>query len=573
MIKLLSVTLAAIILAFLCEAQGAVSNKFFHINNQYYPYLEVGFGGVKYSGKKKAATIYDLFIPIFPRSNDKLFFTDLRIFDTSGSEFEGNAHFGYRYLVPQENKGNSRKNINQIVGIYSSFDRIRTDHGNYFNQVTVGGEYWLNKWFLGANVYIPFGSKQRLLAESNSYRIYEKGIGGADAEVGYNFIDNLTLYLGGFYFDTSENGYTSTRGVNGRLEYIFYPASQKRILGIFDDAKLRFSARKANNKGVEGFIELKLRIGISSYRNPSLSSFESHMVDLVRRDSHIITQEYLEIIPSSALVVLESKKSADSKDSERKLLATSSLRKSSSALNNGDLPPPDAPTKKKTDIKADDNNSWLATISPWLTWKTMVMVGGVIVICIGGYELYQHWDKVHGLIYGNVQPPLPPPNPNPIIVENKPFTNKVNFNFESEMQKGSGIIKGRDKIYVVDDGLSVKNRIEIKSLPIDEIEKEPISPFVMQKPFNQEPAVQMVELQESKFPELPKTTGNKEINIFQRARMNLKSNGNLGKLVGDKDFHKENLAGQGGFDYDPNSELKSLGNTFVGQNQRRDYKN
>jgi len=527
-IKLLSVALAAIILVFLCEAQGAVSNKLFHINNQYHPYLEVGLGGVKFSGKKKAAITYDFFLPVFPQSDDELFFTDLRIFDTSGSEFEGNAHFGYRRLLLQEN---GKKNIKQIIGLYASFDRARTDRGSYFNQITVGGEYWLNEWFLGANVYMPIGAKQQLIADGGSYRVYEKGVGGADVEIGHNLTNNIILYLGGVYFDASEDGITSTRGVNGRLEYVFAPASHKRMLGVFDDAKLRFGVRKSNNRGAEGFIELKLRIGFGSCHNPNLSAFESHMVDLVRRDSHIITQKYLENIPQLQTSGLEVEGSANPFN------VKDSFRRSSYKSQSQDHKSDDS-GKQRSVVKIKGDSSWWDTVRPWI-----IPVVVVTLISVGGYELYQHWDDVQNFMFRH---DVTPPRINTSGGDKTVFQSKQIPDF------------GDKKVVVLQDltNDSFKGVSNIQNgMKIDLGNKIDIKPLVDVK----QPVV-MKEIVKS----VPK-----EPNMFQRARMNLKSNGNLGSLIGNENFHKEDLAGKGGFDYNPNSKLKPLGNTFIGQNLRR----
>ncbi len=108
--------------------------KIFSKDNKYQPYFEIG--GAKYFNQKsKVAGIYDLFIPLL-QTDDQLFFTDLRLFDRSGNSSEGNFHIGYRKLFPSSNK---------MLGIYGAFDLKKSEHGNRYNQIMFGAEYWQNK--------------------------------------------------------------------------------------------------------------------------------------------------------------------------------------------------------------------------------------------------------------------------------------------------------------------------------------------------------------------------------------------------------------------------------------------
>ena len=259
--------------------------------NRYHPYFSMG--GVKFfNHPQKAATTYDLFIPLWQDSN-WLSFTDLRIFNRTEKPFEGNIHLGYRYLFPE---------TKQIAGIYGSFDRKRTVYGHYFNQALLGGEYWRHDWFFGGNFYIPVGVKKRITGESKpfhyekrpvfrvSHQYYEETTRGLDGEIGYAFRKNLIGYLGGFYFK-GENT-KAIKGPRVRIDYLFYPQSGKKLLGIFDGAELRTGVKKDASRGTTCFIELKAKIGLSSHSHQNLSSFEYHMIDLLRRDPDIITSQY-----------------------------------------------------------------------------------------------------------------------------------------------------------------------------------------------------------------------------------------------------------------------------------------
>ena len=132
-----------------------VQNKPFSTKNKYQPYFEMG--GVRHFNQvSKAAGICDLFIPLL-QSDDRLLFADFRIFDRSGSASEGNLYLGFRKLFPD---------TGQMFGVYGAFDRKRSSRGNSFNQLTVGFEYWNNRWFVGGNVYKPIGTTSKFLGET-----------------------------------------------------------------------------------------------------------------------------------------------------------------------------------------------------------------------------------------------------------------------------------------------------------------------------------------------------------------------------------------------------------------------
>ena len=117
----------------------------------YLPYVQVGGIRFFHVGDADLGGGGDLFIPIW-QTHNQLFFTDARFYDRTGGVFEGNIHVGYRYLNPEEQR---------LYGIYGAFDRRRSGLGNYFNQLTLGGEYWNHNWFIGANVYKPIGETTR----------------------------------------------------------------------------------------------------------------------------------------------------------------------------------------------------------------------------------------------------------------------------------------------------------------------------------------------------------------------------------------------------------------------------
>ncbi len=280
-----------------CEKEPIVSRSpCLEKENKYQSYFEIGAGGVDYSDQNaEMISSIEFFSPIFVPSESEIFFTDLKVFDKSGSEFIGSAQFGYRRLLSHEN------NLNQMLGVSASFSRMRSKHREYFNQVAFGGEYWLNDWFVGGNFYLPIGTKRKIFEETSTYGLYEEAVRGGDAEIGYAITNNLIGYIGGLYF--SNSGIDAIKGVSARLEYLFYRSSERRFLGIFDNAKLVAGVKKIIANGTVGFIELKLGIGLGPCPRVNLSAFESHMVDMIRRTPQIVTGVGDPPTPAKPLVV------------------------------------------------------------------------------------------------------------------------------------------------------------------------------------------------------------------------------------------------------------------------------
>src|SRR3990172_9920061 len=260
--------------------------------NKYQPYFEMG--GAKYFNQNSSvAGIYDLFIPLYQQKEDQIFFTDLRIFDRSGSSFEGNVHLGYRKIF---------LDTKQMFGIYGSFDRKRSDNQNLFNQLTLGAEYWHNKWFVGGNIYKPIGATKKLVGGIETEetiitsrniteikitnKLYEKALYGFDAEIGYAITDNLTAYAGGYYFTAANADVIAGPKINLTYEYKRSPG---RILGVLDGISIEAGAGHDKPRGNTAYIGIKFKIGLTNLdKNSNVSGFERHMVELVRRDPDIV---------------------------------------------------------------------------------------------------------------------------------------------------------------------------------------------------------------------------------------------------------------------------------------------
>lgn len=262
-------------------------DQIFSSQNRYQPYFELG--GIKYFNQaSNVSEIYDLFIPLYQQQNNQLFFTDLRIFDRSGSSFEGNAHFGYRKLY---------LDTKQMFGIYGAFDRKRSDKENLFNQITLGIEYWYDNWFVGGNIYKPIGQTKKLAKSEfeideqtdraiSATKYYEKSLPGLYAELGYAFTDNFTGYVGGYCFHA--NDANTTAGPKIRLTYD-YNQPYGRILGILDGISIEAGAQHDKPRGNTAYVGIRFKVGLTNLsKNSNVFGFERHIVELVRRDPDIV---------------------------------------------------------------------------------------------------------------------------------------------------------------------------------------------------------------------------------------------------------------------------------------------
>ena len=268
-------------------------HKLFSPSNKYQPYLELG--GAKYFNQASStAGIYDLFIPLLQKDN-QLLFADLRIFDRSGSSSEGNLHLGYRKLY---------SNTKQVFGIYGAFDCKRSNEKNSFKQLTLGIEYWNNKLFIGGNIYKPIGETKKFIGTTNTQELmpisrnivelkttsnehYEKALSGLDAELGYAITENITSYVGSYYFTASDAN--AIVGPKVRITYD-YLKPNGRILGILDGISIEAGAQHDKSRGNTAYVGLKLKVGLTNFeKNSNIVGFERHMIDLVKRDPDVVT--------------------------------------------------------------------------------------------------------------------------------------------------------------------------------------------------------------------------------------------------------------------------------------------
>lgn len=262
-------------------------------------------GGYGYIGENVDiySSEYKLWLPIYGQDSN-LIFSELRIFDRSGSSFEGNIHLGYRHIDEGQDI---------LYGIYLGYDQRRSIHRHFYQQLLLGGELWIGNYFIGSNYYQPLGKHRRelsvlskfieqgqltrsrgygkyLVSEEvvdithQSIHSYEESKRGIDLELGYNFGSNITSYLGGYYF-----GQISGKKILGRkirLTYDYYPKQNNYIESIRIDSGLQYDKVRKTSC----YIGISFRMGILGNAKRAAGLLR-HMSDSIRRDPDIVVVE------------------------------------------------------------------------------------------------------------------------------------------------------------------------------------------------------------------------------------------------------------------------------------------
>ena len=265
------------------------------MGNVYRPTIDIA-QYVIHEGNARSSNLIEAFIPIYPRAFQQLGFTDIRFYNPNGAPVEGNIDIGYRKLLHQNTR---------LFGIYGGYDRFRSDTRRYYSQLHAGFEYWIRRFFVGGNGYLPVGTKvydndavnsASLVSTSVAYRYnisYAQGkervLPGIDAEIGYDITPALTVYAGGYYFDHSD--VSSVAGPKIRATYTLYRGSVHRLLGLFDRVRLEGLLSHDSARGTSWLFGLRLRFGLSRHPNPNYG-IARHMTDTVRRDLNVISENF-----------------------------------------------------------------------------------------------------------------------------------------------------------------------------------------------------------------------------------------------------------------------------------------
>jgi len=242
-------------------------------------------------GSRRSLAESDIFLPI-KQDERTLFFGNLRgRFDDQSSR-EGNLGLGVRHML----EGGSN------IGGYGYMDRRKTGNGNFFNQVTLGGEALGRDWDFRANAYLPFGKRIRDAGTAStaslsgttvlvsSVTTQERALRGFDAEVGWRVplfdVDSpaqLRLYIGGYRFSDQ-----ATRLSGPRLRAEFTVADLPQL---WRGAQLVVNAEMQddNIRGRQTFVALRLRVPLGGEKRRSrLNWQEKRMTAPVLRDVDIV---------------------------------------------------------------------------------------------------------------------------------------------------------------------------------------------------------------------------------------------------------------------------------------------
>lgn len=245
-------------------------------------------------GTKRNLGEADLFLPLAQDARTLLFGNVRTRFDGDGGR-EGNFGLGVRHMLDQ----------GWNLGLYSYFDRRRSDYGNYFSQVTVGGEALSLDWDLRVNGYLPVGQRSHQVDSLNTATVSgtsvifrggeERSLGGFDAEAGWRIPlfdaegdKHLRIYGGGYRFAAAEA--PTVQGPRGRIDLTF-----DGIPYLWEGARLSLGAEIQHDdpRGAQGFGSIRLRIPLSVFSGAAprtLTAMEQRMADPIVRDIDIVAQ-------------------------------------------------------------------------------------------------------------------------------------------------------------------------------------------------------------------------------------------------------------------------------------------
>jgi len=250
-------------------------------------------------GSKRSLGEGDLFVPLM-QDERTLFFGNLRARFDDQSSREGNLGLGVRRML--EGGWN--------IGGYGYLDRRKSETGNYFSQVTLGGEALGRDWDFRGNAYLPQGDRLRDLgstpggstaAVSGTSVIVtttgptlreERALRGFDAEVGWRvpLLDadeprQLRVYAGGYRF---KDDVVKVSGPRVRAELTVAELPQ-----LWRGAQLIAGAEAQDDsaRGGQVFLSVRLRVPLGgSVERPRQSFQERRMTAPVMRDVDIVTQ-------------------------------------------------------------------------------------------------------------------------------------------------------------------------------------------------------------------------------------------------------------------------------------------
>ena len=233
----------------------------------------------------------DLFIPLLQNSNT-LFFLNVRGLDFYAKSIEGNFGLGVRHIF---------SDWDWLVGLYAFYDLKRSNLANNFQQITTGIEVKSDKWTFDANGYFPVGrtrkragtfDKTELRDGVGSFKnIYfvegqEVALWGFDAEIGYEVLDNFSLFVGGFHFDRS-----GAKNVSGPFARLYWTLDTTKYKNAFFDRFFFHSGYSYDQvRGSRFYAGIGLSWLFGGDKQKAYDSgIRKRMTEYVRRDFDVIT--------------------------------------------------------------------------------------------------------------------------------------------------------------------------------------------------------------------------------------------------------------------------------------------
>jgi hypothetical protein len=246
------------------------------------------------AGSKRNIGEADVFLPLW-QDGTSLLFGNLKTRLDDDHSREGNLGAGVRHML--ESGWN--------IGVYGYFDRRKTEHDNYFNQVTLGAEALSLDWDFRVNAYLPEGRRSKNADRLNTAELSgttvlfrggeERSLQGFDAEIGWRVPvfagaepTQLRVYGGGYRFYA--DGVNPVQGPRGRAELVF-----DEVPGLWDGARLSLGAEAQHDgpRGGQVFAVARLRVPLQVFGGGSpaqLTPMERRMTDPVIRDVDVVSQ-------------------------------------------------------------------------------------------------------------------------------------------------------------------------------------------------------------------------------------------------------------------------------------------
>lgn len=231
-------------------------------------------------GNKRQITSPELFLPLQQDTNS-LLFADIRAMFDGDNNKEGNLGLGYRQLEDD-----------YIWGVYGFFDRRKSQFDAYHSQATIGAEWLTEDWDFRVNGYLPLTDKKNLdgfgggptsiVVQGNNVLqlggggAFEKGMGGFDAEVGYQILPGFRAFAGGYTFRADD--VPDVNGYRGRLQY-----------DVNDYVRLGLEYQRDDVRGENRYAEIRVRIPFGANAKNDVKGLRKRLAEPVVRDIDIVT--------------------------------------------------------------------------------------------------------------------------------------------------------------------------------------------------------------------------------------------------------------------------------------------